>query len=264
MTNKTSLTIFTASLMVAAVLFTPNAPSAAQGMAATTNEFSAQAQQDNKGQSKKATPAARPAPQRAAPQRAAPRVAAPQRAPRTVTQTRATSHVVRQPKATSRVVRQPKATSRVVKQPKATSRVVRQPKATRKVVAPAATGRKVVSPVVVPRVVTPRGTRTVTASRLRGVPARGAGRTVIAGHNYSAWRSGHRVRHGGGWWTFGALSALGAIIIGSDQYYPYAYISAPENYCEGLTEDGCELMWQDVETIEGDVVPQCVAYCPWQ
>ena len=284
MTNKTSLTIFTASLLVAAILFTPYTPSAAQGMAATTNEFSAQAQQDNKGQSKKATPAARPAPQRAAPQRAAPRVAAPQRAPRTVTQTRATSHVVRQPKAisrvvrqpratshvvrqpkaTSRVVRQPKATSHVVKQPKATSRVVRQPKATRKVVAPAATGRKVVSPVVAPRVVTPRGTRTVTASRLRGVPARGAGRTVIAGHNYSAWRSGHRVRHGGGWWTFGALSALGAIIIGSDQYYPYAYISAPENYCEGLTEDGCELMWQDVETIEGDVVPQCVAYCPWQ
>ena len=78
------------------------------------------------------------------------------------------------------------------------------------------------------------------------------------------WRGRHRVRHGGGWWTFGALSALGAIIIGSDQYYPYAYISAPENYCEGLTEDGCELMWQDVETIEGDVVPQCVAYCPWQ
>jgi hypothetical protein len=35
-------------------------------------------------------------------------------------------------------------------------------------------------------------------------------------------------------------------------------------YCQGLTEDGCELMWQDVETIEGDVVPQCVAYCPWQ
>jgi hypothetical protein len=264
MTNKTSLTIFTAGLLAAAVLFTPYTPSAAQGMAAATNEYSAQAQQDNKGQSKKATPAARPAPQRAAPQRAAPRVAAPQRAPRTVTQTRATSHVVRQPKATSHVVRQPKATSRVVKQPKATSRVVRQPKAARKVVAPAATGRKVVSPVVAPRVVTPRGTRTVTASRLRGVPVRGAGRATIQGHNYSVWRGRHRVRHDGGWWTFGALSALGAIIIGSDQYYPYAYISAPENYCEGLTEDGCELMWQDVETIEGDVVPQCVAYCPWQ
>jgi hypothetical protein len=131
-------------------------------------------------------------------------------------------------------------------------------------VAPAATGRKVVSPVTAPRVITPKGKRTVTASRLRGVPTQGVSSAVISGHNYSAWRSGHRVRHGRGWRTFVALSALGAIAIGSSEYYPYAYISAPENYCEGLTEDGCELMWQDVETIEGDIIPQCVAYCPWQ
>jgi hypothetical protein len=96
------------------------------------------------------------------------------------------------------------------------------------------------------------------------VPARGAGRTVIRGQNYSAWRSGYRIRHGSAWWTFVALSTLGAIAIDSNEYYPYAYISAPEDYCEGLTEDGCELMWQEVQTIEGDVVNQCVAYCPWQ
>ena len=191
MTNKTSLTIITAGLLAATVLFAPNAPSAAQGMAATTNEFSAQ-QQD----SKKATRAVTP------------------RATRTVT---------------------PRATRTVT------------PRATRTV-----TPRAI-------RTVTPRGSRAVTGGRLRG-----AGRAAIQGHNYSVWRGRHRVRHGGGWRTFGALSALGAIIIGSNQYYPYAYISAPENYCEGLTEDGCELMWQDVETIEGDVVPQCVAYCPWQ
>ena len=131
-------------------------------------------------------------------------------------------------------------------------------------VAPAAAGRKVVSPAAAPRVVTPRGTRAVTASRLRGVPTRGAGRTVIRGQNYSAWRSGYRVRRGSGWRTFVALSALGAIAIGSSEYYPYAYISAPEPYCEGLTEDGCDLMWQEVETLEGDVINQCVAYCPWQ
>jgi hypothetical protein len=122
----------------------------------------------------------------------------------------------------------------------------------------------VVSPAVAPRVVTPRGARTVTASRLRAVPARGAGRAVIRGQNYSVWRSGYRVRHGSGWRTFVALSALGAIAIGSSKYYPYAYISAPEPYCEGLTEDGCQLMWQEVETIEGGVINQCVAYCPWQ
>ena len=111
---------------------------------------------------------------------------------------------------------------------------------------------------------TRRGTRTVTAARLRGAPARGAGRFIVGGQNYSAWRSGYRVRRGSGWRTFVALSALGAIAIGSNQYYPYAYISAPEPYCDGLTEDGCQLMWQEVETIEGDVINQCVAYCPWQ
>ena len=140
---------------------------------------------------------------------------------------------------------------------------MRQPKTTPKTAAPA-TGRKVASPTVAPRVVTPRGARTVTASRLRGVPARGAGRAVIRGQNYSVWRSGYRVRHGSGWRTFVGLGGLGVIVIGSNKYYPYAYISAPEPYCEGLTEDGCQLMWQDVQTIEGDVVSQCVAYCPWQ
>ena len=265
MSNKAHLTLFTAGLLAATVGFAPYAPGAEQERPAISTDFSAQQQQENKGQQKKAAPAARPAPQRAAPQRAAPQRAAPQRAARTVTQPKATSHAVRQPKATSRAVKQSKITSHAVKQPKATSRAVKQPKATSKAVAPTAGGRKkVVSPAAAPRVVTPRGTRTVTASRLRAVPARGAGRVVIRGQNYSVWRGGYRVRHGSGWWTFVALSTLGAIAIGSSEYYPYAYISAPEPYCEGLTEDGCQLMWQDVETIEGGVVNQCVAYCPWQ
>jgi len=279
MTNKIDLTrisLISAGLLAATIMFAPGAQSVAQERSATSTDFSAQQQQDNKGQSQKAGPAARPAPQRAAPQRAAPRVAAPQRtAPRTVTQTKATSRVVMQPRATSRAVTQRKATSRAVTQRKATSRVVTQRKATsravtqRKATSRAVTQRKATSRAVTqqkaaPRVVTPKGKRTVTASRLRGVPTQGVSSAVISGHNYSAWRSGHRVRHGRGWRTFVALSALGAIAIGSSEYYPYAYISAPENYCEGLTEDGCELMWQDVETIEGDIIPQCVAYCPWQ
>jgi len=299
MTNKIDLTrisLISAGLLAATIMFAPGVQSVAQERSATSTDFSAQQQQDNKGQSEKAAPAARPAPQRAAPQTAAPRMAAPQRsAPRTVTQTKATSRVVTQPRATSRAVTQRKvtsravtqrkvtsravtkrkATSRAVTQRKATSRAVTQRKATsravtqRKATSRAVTQRKATSRAVTqqkaaPRVVTPKGTRTVTASRLRGVPTQGVSSAVISGHNYSAWRSGHRVRHGRGWRTFVALSALGAIAIGSSEYYPYAYISAPENYCEGLTEDGCELMWQDVETIEGDIIPQCVAYCPWQ
>ena len=51
----------------------------------------------------------------------------------------------------------------------------------------------------------PRGTRTVTAWEI----ARASAAAAIQGHNYSVWRSRHRVRHGGGWRTFGALSAPG-------------------------------------------------------
>ena len=134
--------------------------------------------------------------------------------------------------------------------------MIGQPKFNPKLVAPGSGGPKVVSPAITLRHVTPHGTRTVTAARLRGVPARGTGRTVIRGHDYSAWRNGYRVRHRNRWRTFVALSALGAIAIGAIEYYPYAYISAPELYCEVQTEDGCELMWQEVETLEGDVINQ--------
>src|SRR5664280_2218854 len=179
MSNNINLTLFSAAILAATVLLAPSAPSVAQGRSWTTSEFSAQQQQDK---DKKTTPAARPAQprvQQAAPQRAAPRMAAPQRsAPRTVTQTKATSRVVSQPRATSRTVTQRKTTSQAVTQRKAT-----------------------------PRVVTPKGKRNVTASRLRGVPTQGVSSAVISGHNYSAWRSGHRVRHGRGWRTFVALSA---------------------------------------------------------
>ena len=123
-----------------------------------------------------------------------------------------------------------------------------------------------VAPAAAAKIVAPNGAsaRVVTASKLRGVPSRGAGRTSIRGQNFSVWRSGYRVRHGNGWRTFAALSALSAILVGADTYYPYAYISAPQPYCDGLTEDGCQLMWQQVQTDDGEQVYQCVAYCPWQ
>jgi hypothetical protein len=152
------------------------------------------------------------------------------------------------------------------------TRKVTAPTVTRKVTAPTVTRKvtpsatRTVTPGTSPKVVTPSGDKAhvVTAGKLRGLPESGAGRTTILGHNYSVWRSGYRVRHGSGWRTFVALSALRAIAIGSINYYPYAYITAPQPYCTGFTEDGCQLMWQEVETIEGDLLYQCVAYCPWQ
>ena len=261
MLRKMALTLFTAALLATINLFAPCTPSAAQAVSATGTDFSAQQQQDKKGKKGKAGPARRSAPKAAKQRQATPRVTRQrQAAPRVTRQRQAAPHVNRQRQAAPRVNRQRQAAPRVTKQRQAAPRVNRQRQAT-----PRATRqRQAKSPAAARRVVTPRGSRAVTASRIRGVPAHGTRRAVIRGHNYSAWRTGHRVRHGSGWRTFGALSILGAILVGSNEYYPYAYISAPEAYCEGLTEDGCELMWQQVETVEGDVVDQCVAYCPWQ
>ena len=267
MTNKIGLTLCTAGMIAATALFVTYAPSIAQAKPTITTDFSAQ---QNQERNKKAAPAAgaaqpRVAPQRAAPQRAAPQRAAPQRvAPQRAISQRTAPQLVAPQRTTPRIATPRQTAPRMATQPKVTPRVARQPKTTPKFVAPTRTGRKVGLPTAAPRVVTPHGTRAVTASRLRGVPVRGAGRTVIRGQNYSAWRSGYRVRHGSNWRTFVALGALGAIAIGARHYYPYAYISAPGPYCEGLTVDGCELVWQQVETIEGDVIDQCVAYCPWQ
>jgi hypothetical protein len=93
---------------------------------------------------------------------------------------------------------------------------------------------------------------------------RNANSAKIAGRNYSIWRGSHRVRRHGRWRTFVGLGALSAILFGSAYYYPYAYIDAPASYCAGLTEDGCQLQWQAVPTLEGDTDFVCVAYCPWQ
>ncbi len=279
--DKAVSTLFAAGLAIGFVLVAPFVPIAAKAGPAIATESYAQAQHDEKkeapaarpAQPKRATPqrsAPRPsAPRQAAPQRSAPRQAAPQRAvprqaarqrsaPRQAAPQRSAPRVAKSARTTPRSVTRPKATSRAAR-PAATRRANKQPNA-----APASAARKAASPAAAARVVTPRGTRAVTASRLRAAPARGAGRTVIQGRNYSVWRSGYRVRHGSAWRTFVALSTLGAIAIGSSEYYPYAYISAPEPYCEGLTEDGCELQWQEVQTIEGDVMDQCVAYCPWR
>jgi hypothetical protein len=117
-----------------------------------------------------------------------------------------------------------------------------------------------------PKVFTPHGKNStiVVTSKIRGAPASGAFHTTIGGRNYSLWRSGYRARYHGGWRTFVALGALGVITVGAAQYYPYAYIDAPADYCDGMTEDGCQMVYDEVQTEEGDVVPQCVAYCPWQ
>lgn len=243
MARRNGLILVTADALAIAAVSPSAFAGAARDRAAVTTELSADNAQDKKNKT---------APKTVAPKQAPPRV---QVQPRVI---RKQTPVVVVPKQTApRVIQR-----QVTPQPKyiapknvtVTPRVVTTPKAGQ------------TTTVKVKKVYTPSGSRArvVTTARIRSAPARGVYRTTIRGRNYSVWRSGYRARYHGGWRTFVALSALGVLAIGAAEYYPYAYIDAPANYCDGLTEDGCQLVYDEVETVEGDMVGQCVAYCPWQ
>lgn len=253
MSARISLTLIATSLFAAAAIVGTCTHSAAQGVTAT--ELSAQQDRNKK-------PASAP---KAAPHRAAPH-AAPHAAPRGNTTHRSnTAH-----RSNQKTVNKPKGSPKVVTPKRTTPKVVTTPKGAPPKGGGAAKGgadqKGGAGASANAKAYTPSGphAHTVTAGRLRGMPSHGAGHTHIGGHNYSVWRSGYRVRYGGGWRTFVAVSAITALAIGASTYYPYAYIEAPQPYCDGLTPDGCQLVWQEVPTVEGGAVAQCVAFCPWQ
>jgi hypothetical protein len=249
MMTSMKIVFVTASAFACAAMLSFVSTSAAQDRSAFSTDFSSQ-QQKKQTQERKASPPSAGAP-RGAPTQMAPRTVAPKTAPK-----------VMAPKTVA-----PKAVAPTKVAPAAPAPKTIAPKTIApKTVAPKAVAPKVVQPKVAPKVVTPTGPKAgvVTAGKLRGAPLQTAGKTVIGGRNFSVWRRGHRVRYDGRWRTLAALSALGAIAIGAAYFYPYAYIDAPQPFCEGLTADGCQLMWEEVLTMEGDLVYQCVAYCPWQ
>jgi hypothetical protein len=75
-------------------------------------------------------------------------------------------------------------------------------------------------------------------------------------------RGGYRLWWGGRWVTFVGIGTLTAILVGSDYYDPYGYVSIARPYCSGLSENGCRLHWQNVALEEGGEQVQCVQYCP--
>jgi hypothetical protein len=254
MFSRNGLKLVTTGALAIAMVSLPAFAGAARDRSAVTTEFSAQgAQVDPK---KKAAPVApKQAPARVAPTQAPVRVV-PRQAPVHVAPTQTAPRVI-QRQVTPQGGTQKNLGSQKYTGPKVVAPVTTTPRII---------GQKTGTPVTTRKVYTPRGdkSRVVSAARIRGVPARGVGRTMIHSRNYSVWRGGHRVRHGNRWRTFVALGTLGVLAIGAAEYYPYAYIEAPEPYCDGLTEDGCQLVFDEVETMEGDAVGQCVAYCPWQ
>jgi hypothetical protein len=238
--SKTRLALFTVGMFALSALFMFGSHSAAQGLSGTTIHLAQQQQQQqnkkntkSKGSSQKTTT-------------------------KKTTTHKATTHKATTHKATTQKATTHKATTQKTTTHKATT----QKATTQKATTHKATTQKVIKSKTV-KTFTPHG-HAVTTSRLKGLPTRTAGRAKIHGHNYSVWRRGYRVRYHDHWRTFVALSVLTPLLIGPDRFYPYAYLTAPELYCQGFTEDGCALVWDTVETLEGDIIPACVAYCPWQ
>lgn len=253
MSSRSALVVTVGALAIAGLFF-PALAGAARDRTAVTIEFSAQAgagqsQEDPRRKVAPKTVAPRQAPVHVAPSQVAPRVIQRQVAPAGAGQTNFETRrkFESQKKFDAQKKIGPKAVAPVTVTPGVISPNSGMSKQTRKVF-------------------TPRGNNSgvVVAASIRSAPARGAFRTSIRGRNYSVWRSGYRVRHGNRWQTFVALGALGVLAIGAAEYYPYAYIDAPPEYCDGLTEDGCQMVFDEVETMEGDLVGQCVAYCPWR
>jgi hypothetical protein len=79
---------------------------------------------------------------------------------------------------------------------------------------------------------------------------------VVTGPRVVFWRGARR--------SLLPIAALSVITIGALSYRAYAYVPVAQPLCEGPTPEGCELRWTEVPTPEGDLIPQCVAYCPAQ
>jgi hypothetical protein len=87
---------------------------------------------------------------------------------------------------------------------------------------------------------------------------------VKLGNNKFApvWKQKHGLWWGGKWKYFVPFTALGAVLIGGGYYYPDAYVGFARPYCTGITPDGCQLNWQQVNFEDGGGDWQCVQFCP--
>ncbi len=246
--HQTRLTLFTLGFVTVAVMLMPSTRGVAQAVAPTTIELSAQTAITSEGE-KTQKPSQPKSIQRNG-IRVQPKQNLQQQQQRTV-----------QPRQQLNIQRQQTDAPQIRKlQQNKPVGVQRQPdiRIQKKViVAPRDAGRKQF--VGQPRKFTPKHDNLVYKFKLRG-----AKQAFVRGKNYSVFHNNYRVRHNGRFRTFVALGLLAPLAIGAATYHPYAYLDVPGDYCEGLTDDGCEMVYSEVETVEGDSIPQCVAYCPWQ
>ena len=104
----------------------------------------------------------------------------------------------------------------------------------------------------------------VGAARVGGArvgAARVGNFTAIHGRRFTTF-TGRRLWWNGGWRTLVGVGLLTGWAVGDAFYYPESYVAYSQPLCNGFTDDGCALRWQDVATDDGSTVPQCVRACP--
>ena len=95
------------------------------------------------------------------------------------------------------------------------------------------------------------------------IPRRIPGNTTRINQFYFSIFRGPRVI----WWEgrrrlLIAPALIGPLFFAGRRYEPDGYVVMAEPVCRGVTKEGCVLRWRDVKTEEGDVLAQCVQYCP--
>jgi hypothetical protein len=100
-------------------------------------------------------------------------------------------------------------------------------------------------------------------------PGRGpvTGFVGIHHRNVAITRGARFVHHGGRWRRLAAVTALAApiavIVVGGASFFADGYVNLAAPVCGGVTDAGCQLSMVDVPAGDGETVPQCVQYCPW-
>ncbi|HEY1474499.1 MAG TPA: beta/gamma crystallin-related protein [Pseudolabrys sp.] len=103
-----------------------------------------------------------------------------------------------------------------------------------------------------------------TGSKVGAGPGKGGPGRINKGPyvNINVNRGPYRLWRGNRWVTFVGFGTLAAILVGADYYDPYGYVAIARPYCEGFTDDGCQLRWQTVALEEDGDDWQCVQFCP--
>jgi hypothetical protein len=107
------------------------------------------------------------------------------------------------------------------------------------------------------------GHQLANPARMTQGPGRPAFPAVSMGNRFWPIQRGQKFMWiGGARHFFVPFGLLGVAIIGGSYWYPDGYVSIAGPACVGLTPDGCQLQWRNVDFEDGGGEPQCVQYCP--